>query len=105
MRTIKLQFEIKLLLIFGSVLLVVLFLGPGNLSFEEAKSKAKKDQSSFSGAQLSKLKNTQARFTEVAFPRCLESINAIPDNFAVVIEIGPDGHVARSWRKGDSQNM
>ncbi|MFT5398922.1 MAG: hypothetical protein ACI8XW_001722 [Gammaproteobacteria bacterium] len=102
MRSIRLQFEIKLLLIFGIVLLLVLFFGSGNLSFEEAKSRAKKDRSSFSEAQLIKLKKYQARFTEAAFPPCLKSTDAAPDSFTVVIEIGSNGHVARSWRQGDS---
>jgi len=96
------QFEIKLLLAFGSVLLGVIFFGSGHISFEEAKSKANENNSAFSQTQLSKLKKTQARFTEMAFPPCIESTGMVPHNFTVVIEVGSNGKVARSWRQGDS---
>ena len=99
---IRLQFEVKLLLVFATVLLVVLYFGSGNLSFEEAKAKAYEDRSSFSPAQLNKLERFQARFAEMAFPPCRESTGMAPGNFAVVIEVGSDGQVARSWRRGDS---
>ena len=102
MRGIRLQFEVKFLLLFGSVLLVVLYFGSGNLSFEEAKSQADEDKSSFSPGQLSKLESYQTRFTAMAFPPCQESTGMAPDNFAVVIEVGSDGQVVRSWRRGDS---
>jgi hypothetical protein len=99
---IKMQFEVKLLLVFGTVLLGVLYFGSGNLSFEEAKAQAYEDRSSFSSGQLSKLERFQARFTEMAFPPCQESTGKAPGSFAVVIEVGSDGQVARSWRGGDS---
>jgi hypothetical protein len=102
MRGIRLQFEVRFLLFFGTVLLVVLFFGSGNLSFEEAKSKAYEDRSSLNSGQLSKLDKFQARFSEVAFPPCLETMGIAPDDFTVVIEVGSNGHVARSWRRGDS---
>jgi hypothetical protein len=103
MRRLKLAFEIKLLLVFGTVLLVVLYFGAGNLSFEEAVAKASEDKSSFSPETLSRLEQKQARFTDQAFPPCLETTGIVPDNFTVVIEIGSNGQVARSWRQGDSE--
>ncbi|HUV20689.1 MAG TPA: hypothetical protein VMZ32_02790 [Gammaproteobacteria bacterium] len=102
MRSIRLQFEIKLVLVLGAVLLVVLFFGSGNLSFAEAKAKAYADRSSFSAGQLSKLEKFQARFAEKAFPPCQASTGIVPGNFTVIIEVGLDGRVARSWRRGDS---
>jgi len=102
MRSIRLQFEVKLLLALGAILLGALFLGPGNLSFAEAKAKAYADRSLFSAGQLSKLEKFQARFTEVAFPPCQASTGIVPGNFTVIIEVGLDGRVARSWRQGDS---
>jgi len=101
-RGLGLQFEVRLLLAFGTILLVVLVLGSGNLSFEEARSKAHQDRSSFSPGQLSRLEKFQARFTEQAFPPCLESTGDVPGSFAVVVEVGTNGHVLRSWRQGDS---
>jgi hypothetical protein len=103
MRGIRLQFEVKLLLAFAVVSLVVLLLGSGNLSFEEAKAKAFADRSSFSAGQLTKLEKFQTRFTESAFPPCRASTGMVPGNFTVIIEVGADGHVARSWRQGDSE--
>jgi hypothetical protein len=38
----------------------------------------------------------------MAFPPCQESTGKAPGSFAVVIEVGSDGQVARSWRGGDS---
>jgi hypothetical protein len=102
MRSIRLQFEVKLLLAFGTVMLVVLFFGSGNLSFEEAQAQAYADRSSFSSGQLEKLDKFQARFTESAFPPCLDTTNIVPDKFTVVIEVGANGQVTRSWRQGNS---
>jgi hypothetical protein len=102
MRGIRLQFEVKVFLTFAVVLLVVLFFGSGNLSFEEAKAKSFADRSSFSAGQLTKLEKFQSRFTELAFPQCQSSTGIVPGNFTVIIEVGADGHVARSWRQGDS---
>ena len=102
MRSIRLQFEVKLLLAFGAVIIVVLFFGSGNLSFAEAKAKAYAERSSFSSGQLAKLVQFQARFTESAIPPCLETTGIVPDKFTVVIEVGANGQVARSWRQGNS---
>ena len=102
MRSIWLQFEIKLLLAFGVVLLAVLYFGSGSISFEEAKLKANEDNYAISPGLLSKLKKKQAKFTKMAFPPCIESTGMVPQNFTVVIEVGSKGYVARSWRQGDS---
>ena len=102
MRGVELQFEWKLLLVFGAVLLVVLYFGSGSLSYQEAKSQADRDKSTISAGQLSKLETKQARFAAQAIPSCVESTGVVPDNFTVVVEIGADGQVARSWRRGDS---
>jgi hypothetical protein len=99
---IRMRFEVKLLLAFGMVLLVALLFGSGSLSFEEAKSKAFEDRSSFSSAQLSKLEKFQAKFTEQALPLCLENTAIVADNFTLVFEVGSNGQVARSWRQGNS---
>ena len=99
---IRLQFEVKLLLTFAMVFLVALLFGSGSLSFEEAQSKAVEDRSSFSSAQLSKLEKFQLKFTEEALPLCLENTAIVAGNFTLVIEVGSNGQVARSWRQGDS---
>jgi hypothetical protein len=102
MRSIRLQFEVKLLLAFGAVMIVVLFFGSGNLSFAEAKAKAYAERSSLSSGQLTKLDKFQARFTESTLPPCLDTTGIVPDKFTVVIEVGSNGQVARSWRQGNS---
>jgi hypothetical protein len=102
MRGISLKFEFRILLVFTAILLAALFLGSGSLSFAEAKSKATEDRSAFDPGQLNRLEKYQARFAKQAFPHCLESAGMAPDSFAVVIEVGSNGQVARSWRQGDS---
>ena len=96
------QFELKLLLGFGAVFLVVVLFGAGRLSFEAAKARAIETQSSFSDPLLSQLEKQQAKFTDQAVSSCFESTGIIADDFAVVAEIGSNGQVARSWRQGDS---
>jgi hypothetical protein len=105
MHGIWMQFEVKLLLAFGVVLLVVLLFGSGSLSFEEAKSKAVVDRSSLSLAQLSKLEKFQAKFFTEALPLCFEKPAIVAGNFTLVIEVASNGQVARSWRQGDSDLM
>lgn len=102
MRGAGLQIESKLLLICGAILLVVLYFGSGSLSYQEAKSNADRDRAAISAGQLSSLEKKQARFAAQAIPSCVESTGVAPDNFTVVVEIGADGRVARSWRQGDS---
>lgn len=97
------QLEIKILLMFVVILLVVLSMGTGGLSFQEAKSKADKNLLSLDSDQLSELAKTQSRFSEVAFPACTKTTGALPGEFAIVIEIKSDGYVGRSWKQGDSE--
>jgi len=103
MRRVRLPFEVKLLLVFGVFMAVVLNYGSGNMSFEEALSKAHIDKSSLSSSRLSKLEKFQTRFFAEALPACLESRGNVADNFTLVIEVGSNGQVARSWRQGDSE--
>jgi hypothetical protein len=100
---VRLPFEVKLLLVFGMVLPVVLFYGSGHMSFEEAISKARADRLSLSSSGLSQLDKFQARFIEQGFSSCLETKDIVTDNFTLVIEVGSNGQVARSWRQGDSE--
>ena len=103
MRGPGLNFEFRVMLYFGVALLIVIFIGPGKLSYQEARSQADEDKSSFSARQMSKLEQKQASFTAQAFPACIESTGIAPVNFTVVVEIGSNGRVARSWRQGDSE--
>ncbi len=96
-------FEAKVLLIFCSAMLVVFFVGPGNLSFSEAKAKADKYESTLSANETDELKKNQDKFAEIAFPACSDATGTEPDNFTVVVEITVDGYVSRSWRKGNSK--
>ena len=73
------------------------------MSFEEAISKARADRLSLSSSGLSQLDKFQARFIEQGFSSCLETKDVVTDNFTLVIEVGSNGQVARSWRQGDSE--
>lgn len=97
------KFELKLLLLIAPILLVAFFSGSGSLSFTEAKVRADADRIRFSEVQKDRLQTKQERFVRQAIPACLESSGINPDNFALVVEIGPDGRVARSWRQDDSR--
>lgn len=96
------RFETKILLVFGAVSLIVLYLGPGSLSYEEAMSNAKRDKFALDAEQLSQLERKQRRFSAQAIPACTESTGAVPEAFTLVVEIGSGGQVVRSWRQGDS---
>lgn len=95
-------FELKILLLFSTVMLTVMYFGSGNLTYEEAWSRAEADHSSLSAEQRIGLKAKQVRFTAQAIPACLDSAGDVPDNFTVIVEMGTDGEVVRSWRQGES---
>lgn len=84
-------------------MVIVLTLGSGSLSFDEAKSRADNNLASLDSDQLDKLAKAQDRFAEQAIPMCIQSTGKIPEEFSIVIDIGADGTIGRSWRQGDSE--
>ena len=96
------KFELKILLLFAALILVMLFSGFGSMSFDEAKSRAAADRVGLSADQLSILGKKQARFLHRPFLPVLIPAALSPTIFTLVVEIGVDGLVSRSWRQGDS---
>lgn len=90
------------MLLFGALALIMLYLGSGNLSYQEALAIAAHDRSTLNAEQLSRLQSRQERFSAQAVPACIESSGAQAEAFTLVVEIGPGGQVARSWRQGGS---
>jgi hypothetical protein len=99
----RISFETKLLLLFAVVMIVVLSLGSGRLSFDEAKSRADSSKLSLDPAQLDRLARAQRRFSQQAIPMCIQSTGKLPEDFSIVIDIAADGTIGRSWRRGNSQ--
>lgn len=102
MPTVRIPFETKLFLLFAAGMAVVLTLGSGGLSFDEAKSRADNNLLSLDSDQRHKLAKAQGRFAEQAIPMCIQSTGTMPEDFSIVIDIGLDGTIGRSWRQGDS---
>jgi len=103
MPAIRISFETKLFLLFAAGLVFVLILGSGGLSFDEAKSRADNNLALLDSNQLNKLVKAQDRFAEQAIPMCRKSTGTLPEEFSIVIDIGADGTIGRSWRQGDSE--
>ena len=97
------HFETKLILGFGAVIAIVLYLGSGSPSFEEASAQAASDGLSLDPARLEKLNAFKRKFAAAAIPKCTETTNSAASDFTIVVEIGSHGEVARSWRRGDSK--
>jgi hypothetical protein len=97
------HFETKLILGFGAVIAIVLYMGGGSPSFEEASSQATSDELSLDPARLEKLNAFKRKFAAAAIPECIKNTDSAAGNFTIVVEIGSDGEVARSWRRGDSK--
>ena len=102
LKFLDIGFELKSGLVLVVMLLLALMLGSGRLSFEEASARADSDRRYFDHQQSLRLEAKQARFSEQAAPVCLESSGVSPDNFALVLEVGTNGRVSRSWRGSDS---
>ena len=96
------QIETKIILVFAAILIFVLSIGTGGLSFKEAKSKADRNLSSLNWEQITKLTKAKSKIAEVAFPACAKTTTA-PTDFTIVMEIKSDGYIRRMWRMGDSR--
>ena len=83
--------------------MAALLFGWGRISFDEARDRAAADWRLFDPMQIKRIESKQARLGEQAIAACLETSGVTPDNFTLVVEIGTDGLVARSWRQGDSR--
>ena len=97
------HFETKLILGFGALIVIVLYMGSGSSSFEEARSQARSDELSLDPARLQKLNAFKRKFAAAAIPRCIETTGTAAGEFSIIVEMGSDGEVARSWRQGDSK--
>ena len=97
------HFETKLMLGFGAVIAIVLYMGSGSPSFEEARSQARSDELSLDPARLAKLNAYKRKFAAAAIPQCVNTTDSAADDFTIIVEMGSDGQVARSWRQGDSK--
>jgi hypothetical protein len=97
------HFETKLILGFAAVIAIVLYMGGGSPSFEEASSQARSDELSLDAGRLEKLNAFKGKFAAAAIPECVATTATAASDFTVVVEIGSDGEVARSWRQGDSK--
>jgi hypothetical protein len=97
------HFETKLMLGFGAVIAIVLYMGSGSPSFEEARSQARSDELSLDPARLAKLNAFKRKFAAAAIPQCVKTTDSAAGDFTIIVEIGSDGEVARSWRQGDSK--
>ena len=99
------KFGTKLAVLFVVVVALTLYFAWDRMSFDEARAQAARDWRGLDVAQTRRLAAKKARFTEQAVPACLESSRVTPDNFVLIVEIGSDGRVARSWRQQDSRFM
>jgi len=97
------HFETKLMLGFGAVIAIVLYMGSGSPSFEEARSQARSDELALDPDRLEKLNAFKRKFAAAAIPRCIKTTDSAAGDFTIVVEMGSDGEVARSWRRGDSK--
>lgn len=97
------HFETKLMLGFGAVIAIVLYMGSGSPSFEEARSQARSDELSLDPARLAKLNAFKRKFAAAVIPQCVKTTDSAAGDFTIIVEIGSDGEVARSWRRGDSK--
>ena len=97
------HFETKLMLGFGAVIAIVLYMGSGSPSFEEARSQARSDELSLDPVRLAKLIAFKRKFAAAAIPQCVKTTDSAAGDFTIIVEIGSDGEVARSWRRGDSK--
>ena len=97
------KFESKVLILFSITIGIVIYMGAGNLSFEEARLKASQDEVFLNSSQLQKLAEIKKQFAGVAIAGCMESTGSESEDLSVVVELGADGSVARSWRQGDSR--
>ena len=97
------KFERKLLLLFVAILMAALLFGWGRISFDEARDRAAADWRLFDPMQIKRIESKQAHLGEQAISACLETSGVTPDNFTLVLEIGTDGRVIRSWRQDDSR--
>ena len=97
------HFETKLILGFGAFIAIVLYMGGGSPSFEEAGSQAASDELSLDPNRLAKLNAYKRKFAAAAIPQCVKITDSAESDFSIIVEIGSDGEVARSWRRGDSK--
>lgn len=97
------RFETKLVVGFAAVIGVVLYMGSGSPSFEEARSQAVSDELSLDPARLQKLNAFKRKFSAAAIPQCMKTTGSAVSDFSIIVEIGADGEVARSWRQGDTK--
>jgi hypothetical protein len=97
------SFEIKVLILFCPILLAVLFLGSGSLSYQDAKLKADQDEALLNLDRLNNLTNVRNKFIQSVLPLCTKVTDEMPVDVNLVLEIGSKGDVKRQWRKEDSK--
>ncbi len=95
----ELRFEVKVILVFVCGFSVLLFIGSGNLSFEEARLRAENDDAGFKAPILSELNQSKKLFLKAGTSRCNTGDKANSDSFETIVEIGSKGEVIRSWRQ------
>ena len=79
-----------------------LLVNAGEPTFREAKSRADLHEQRLAPQDMQRLVAAQGRLAAVAFPQCVQRSGATPPDFTIVVEVGANGRVRRSWRRGES---
>ena len=72
------------------------------LSYSQAKLRADELEGKLPAREMQRLVKAQGDFAGPAFAQCISRIGSQPSNFTVVVALGMDGRVKKSWLRGGS---
>ena len=82
--------------------MVIVIFGSGRLAFSEAYQQSINDEADLPELTLKRLEVAKGKFVSQALGRCDQPSDLEKFELIIVVEIGLNGEVARSWRNNDS---